>query len=341
MKNTAIKAVLTTGHGDLSVLQVVTDYRKPTPAAAQLLIQVEATALNFHDIFTLRGMPGIRIDLPVVVGSDIAGTVVSTGDAVDSGLIGMRVLVGSVFREGGGSGMIGETVDGGRAEYVVANQDQLVPIPEGVGFDQAAALPLAYGTAWRMLVTNGQMKKEESILILGASGGVGVACVQLAKKFGLEVVACASSEEKITSLKVLGADHVVNYAQRPFREAIHELYGKPRIDGSGGVNIAVNFTGGDTLKDTQRCVKLGGRILTCGATAGYDLALDARYWWTFEHRMIGSNGWAKSDLIKLLDLIKNKDLDPVIESILPLEHAAEAEKRLESRAVFGKILLRS
>ncbi len=335
-----MKAILTTSHGNLSVLKLVHDHPKPSPEAHQVLIKVEATALNFHDIFTRRGMPGIKINLPIVVGSDISGTIVEVGWDLDSLLEGQRVLVDPVFRDGQGFGMIGETVDGGRAEYVVANGNQVVPIPDGVTFDQAAALPLAYGTAWRMLVTNGQIKQGETILILGASGGVGVACVQIAKQFGLEVVACASSDEKLSKLRDIGADHLVNYAADSFRRGVYDMYGKPRVDGAGGVDVAVNFTGGDTLIDTQKCVKLGGRILTCGATAGYQLDLDARYWWTFEHRLVGSNGWTQGDLIKLMEQIAKGRLDPVVDQILPLEQTVDAERTLEDRKVFGKIILK-
>ena len=335
-----MRAVLTTAHGDRSVLQLREDYPDPAASAGDVVVEVKATALNYHDIFTRRGMPGIKIDLPVVVGSDIAGVVTAVGDGVDASLIGARVLIDPVFRDGKRHGMIGETVDGGRAEFVSAGADQLVRLPDAVSFEDAAALPLAYGTAWRMMVTQGEVKPGEKVLVLGASGGVGAACVQIAKMKGADVIACASSPSKIERLKAVGADHVVNYAETPFREGVKDIYGKPRMDGSGGVDVAVNFTGGDTMIDTQKCVKHGGRILTCGATAGYDLKVDARYWWTFEHHMIGSNGWAVSDLETLLQLIADGSLSPIIDKTFPLEGTAEAERLLEDREVFGKILLK-
>lgn len=149
-----------------------------------------------------------------------------------------------------------------------------------------------------------------------------------------------SSESKLARLREIGADHAVNYLEQPFLEHVKRLYGKPRITGTGGVDVAVNFTGGDTMVPTQKCVKLRGRILCCGATAGFELQLDARYWWTYEHTMIGSNGWRKEDLQTLLDLVERRKLVPVIDQVLPLEQAAEAERLLEERGVFGKILLR-
>jgi alcohol dehydrogenase len=336
----AMKAVLTTAHGGPEVLQLRRDYPAPTPAPGELLVRVAATAVNFHDIFTRRGMPGVRITLPVIVGSDIAGTVEALGPGVDTQWLGKRVLIDPVMREGNHFGMLGETVDGGRAELVVARQSMLVEIPTGVSFEQAAALPLAYGTAYRMMITRGKIKAGERIMVLGASGGVGVACVQLAQMVGAEVLAFASSHTKMRRLKEIGASHVANYLDKPFLETVKEIYGKPRITGAGGVDVAVNFTGGDTLPATQRCVNLNGRILCCGATAGFDLSLDARYWWTYEHTLIGSNGWEKNDLKILLDLVAGGRLMPVIDKVLPLEETAEGERLLEDREVVGKVLLK-
>lgn len=336
----AMRAVLTVAHGGRENLVLREDFPDPKPAEDEALVQVAATAVNFHDVFTRRGMPGVRINLPVIVGSDIAGTVIDVGAAVDRSWVGKRVLIDPVLREGPRAGMLGETLHGGRAQEVVVGQAMLVEIPRGVSFEDAASLPLAYGTAYRMMVTRGAVRRGERVLILGASGGVGVACVQLAKLLGAEVVACAGSEEKLEKLRAIGADHVVNYLKQPFVDAIKELYGKPRVTGSGGVDVAVNFSGGDTLTPTQKCVKLGGRILCCGATAGFNLQLDARYWWTFEQTLIGSDGWSKGDLTTLLDLVALGRLRPVIDRVLPLEETAEGERLLEEREVFGKVIIR-
>ncbi|HMD73181.1 MAG TPA: zinc-binding dehydrogenase [Steroidobacteraceae bacterium] len=335
-----MKAVLTTAHGGPEVLQLRRDFPAPTPAPGEALVRVAATAVNFHDIFTRRGMPGVKIKLPVIVGSDIAGTVESVGQSVDAQWLGKRVLIDPVMREGDRFGMLGETVDGGRAELVVVQQSMLLEIPAGVGFEHAAALPLAYGTAYRMLITRGKLEAGERIMVLGASGGVGVACVQLARMVGAEVLAFTSSQAKMHRLKEIGASHVANYVDKPFLETVKDIYGKPRITGTGGVDVAVNFTGGDTLPATQKCVKANGRILCCGATAGYNLTLDARYWWTYEHTLIGSDGWHKDDLKVLLDLVASGRLVPVIDKVLPLEETAEGERLLEDREVVGKVLLK-
>jgi len=335
-----MRAVLTTAHGDRSCLRYRDDYPDPVPGPGEVVVRVAATALNYHDIFTRRGMPGIRIPLPVVVGSDIAGTVEILGRGVHGWNQGDRVLIDPVYRDGDHVGMIGEVADGGRAELVRVPANQLIRVPDGVTLEQAAALPLAYGTAHRMLVTRAQVGAGERVLVLGASGGVGVASVQLAKLAGAEVVACAGSEWKLERLRALGADHVVNYTETRFLDAVREIYGKPRITGGGGVDLAVNFTGGDTWLDTQKSVTSGGRIVTCGATAGYQLTTDARYLWTFEHTMIGSDGWTPEDLITLMDLIATGRLDPVVDVVLPLPEVAEGERMIEDREVFGKILFR-
>ena len=335
-----MRAVLTTAHGGPEVLKLQADYPAPSAAAGEVLVRVAATAVNFHDIFTRRGMPGVRINLPVITGSDIAGTVESLGDGVDPRWLGARVLIDPVMRGGDRVGMVGETVDGGRAEFLAVHASMLLDIPAAVSFEQAAALPLAYGTAYRMLITRGQVKKGERVMVLGASGGVGAACVQLARMIGAEVLAFAGSHAKLQRLTALGATHVGNYNERPFLDTVKDVYGKPRINGTGGVDVAVNFTGGDTLPATQKCVNMNGRILCCGATAGFNLSLDARYWWTYEHTMIGSDGWLREDLKTLLDLVADGRLAPLIDKVLTLEETAEAERLLEEREVVGKVLIK-
>jgi alcohol dehydrogenase len=335
-----MRAVLTVGHGARDRLQLDENFPDPQAAPDEVLLRIAATAVNYHDIFTRRGMPGIRIPLPVIVGSDIAGEVVAVGADVQAWKRGDRVLVDPVFRDGKRFGMIGETTHGGRAELIAVPAVQLIAVPREVSLEDAASLPLAYGTAYRMLVTQGQLARGEKILILGASGGVGVACVQIAKLLGAEIVAGTSSPAKLTALTALGADHAIDYSKEGVVDAVRRIYGKPRVTGGGGVDVAVNFTGGDTWRDTQRTVRHGGRILTCGATAGFEVVTDARYLWTFEHRYIGSNGWSVADLEALLALIGDGRLKPVIDRVLPLEEAAEGERLLEEREVIGKVLLK-
>ena len=334
-----MRAVVTRAHGGLEQLAFVTDYAEPRPSVDDVVVSVAACALNYHDIFTRRGMPGIRIPLPVIVGSDIAGDIIEIGADVTGWQLGDRVLIDPVFRDGLRFGMIGEVMDGGRAERLVVPASQLIRVPASVSLNAAAALPLAYGTAHRMLHARGRIAAGERVLVLGASGGVGVACVQLAKMAGAEVIACASTDDKLVALRSLGADHVINYVETPFADAVREKFGKPRVSGSGGVDVVVNFTGGDTWEATQRCLRVGGRVLTCGATAGYSVTTDMRYLWTFEQEIIGSNGWSRHDLEQLLALIASDRLHPVIDRTFPLEKTVDAERLLEDRRVLGKILI--
>lgn len=334
-----MRAAITIGHGDRGQIQFVEDWPEPIADEGMVVVEVAACAVNFHDIFTRRGMPGIKIPLPVVVGSDMAGTVKSVGGGVTDWGLGDRVLIDPISHDGK-PGMIGETSDGGRAERIAVGSGHLIRLPDAVTFEQAASLPLAYGTAHRMMITQGAVKAGEKVLVMGASGGVGAACVQLAKMAGCEVIACASSDAKLDRLKALGADHGINYATDSILGWVKKQYGKPLVYGGGGVDVLVNFTGGDTMKESQRCLTLGGRLLTCGATAGFDVGIDMRFLWTFEHHMIGSNGWSRADLVALLELIAAGQLDPVVDRVLPLEEAAEAERILEDREVVGKVLIR-
>src|SRR3982074_3877423 len=169
----------------------------------------------------------------------------------------------------------------------------------------AAALPVAYGTALRMMVTNGHVGKGERVRNFGAPGAVGVCCLQLAKLAGAEVVACAGTDAKAKRLAELGAEKPINYIEKDFMKEIFAMYGKPTRRGSGtdqGVDVGVNYTGGDTWVNSLKTLKVGGRLLTCGATAGYAPTEDIRFIWTFELKVLGSNGWARSDIEKLLEL---------------------------------------
>jgi alcohol dehydrogenase len=329
-------------HGGLDKLTFDPNFPDPDIGPGDVLLRVRATSLNYHDIFTRRGMPGIKIPLPVIMGLDVAGEIVKVGDGVDGWKPGDRVLVDPLNRVEGG--LMGETMNGGLAELCKARAHQLVRIPDNVSFEQAAALPVAYGTAHRMMTTNGQVKAGEKVLILGASGGVGVCCVQLAKIAGAYVIACAGSEEKGERLKQLGADEVILYTKDDFMKVVRERHGRPqRVGGgsseNGGVDVVVNFTGGDTWVKSLRTLKLGGRILTCGATAGYDPAEDLRVIWTFELQVRGSNGWERDDIEKLFALLSSGKLTAKVDKAFPLQQAADALAMLEDRTVFGKVVV--
>jgi alcohol dehydrogenase len=335
-----MKAMVLREHGGMDRLMLETDFPDPTIGAGDVLLRVTACSLNYHDVFTRRGMPGIKVPLPCIMGLDVAGEIVALGSGVEGWAIGDRVLVDPINRVEGG--LMGETIHGGLAELCRARAHQLIRIPDGITDAQAAALPVAYGTALRMMYTNGGVKAGEKVLILGASGGVGVCCLMLAKLAGAEVVACAGSDQKAARLKALGADHVINYVERDFLKEVQAIYGKPMRRGPGsdrGVDVVVNYTGGDTWVKSMRSLKVGGRLLTCGATAGFDPPEDLRFIWTFELKICGSNGWARQDILQLFDLVKSGKLAVLIDRTYPLAEAREALRVIEDRDVFGKVVV--
>ncbi|WP_370301735.1 zinc-binding dehydrogenase [Pseudooceanicola sp.] len=332
-----MKALVLKQHGGLENLEVVTDHPMPQADEGHVVIRVRASSFNYHDVFTVKGMPGIKVPLPVVIGLDMAGEITEIGAGVDGWSVGDRVLVNPLNKA---KGLMGEMLDGGMAEYCRVSADQLILMPPDVTFEEAASLPVAYGTAHRMLVTHNTVKAGDKVLVLGASGGVGTGCVMLAKHLGAEVIACAGSADKMERLKALGADEVVNYREEDFSKWAIAKYGKPqRRTHEGGVDVVVNFTGGDTWKPTLKCVKRGGKILVCGATAGYDPTEDLRYIWSFELQVIGSNSFYEDNLKALMDLIQDKKLKVVIDKVLPLEEAAEGLKMIEDRTVMGKVVV--
>src|SRR5580658_5846771 len=208
-----MRALLLRKHGTLDDLEVVTDHPMPKAADGHVVIRVRAASFNYHDVFTVRGMPGIKVPLPVIIGLDMAGEIAEVGAGVQGWKKGDRVLVNPVNKR---KGLMGEMLDGGMAEYCLVAADQLVAMPAHVTFEEAASLPVAYGTAHRMLITHDTIRKGERVIVLGASGGVGTGCVILAKHLGAEVIACASSAEKMKRLRALGADEVINYQEVDF-----------------------------------------------------------------------------------------------------------------------------
>jgi NADPH:quinone reductase-like Zn-dependent oxidoreductase len=337
MSAKTMKALLLRRHGDLQDLDVVSDYPVPQAGEGQAVIRVKASSFNYHDVFTMRGMPGIKVPLPVIIGLDMAGEIAEVGPGVSGWKPGDRVLVNPLNKK---KGLMGEMLDGGMAEYCLVSVDQLIAMPDGVSFADAASLPVAYGTAHRMLITHKTVKSGDRVLILGASGGVGTGCVILAKLLGAEVIACASSSEKLARLKESGADHVINYREVDFSKWAVEKYGKPqRRSYEGGVDVVINFTGGDTWVPSLRCIKRGGKLLVCGATAGHDPKEDLRYIWTFEINVVGSNSFYDEDLKGLMRLIQDGKMRPVVDKVLSLDEAREGLRLIRDREVIGKVII--
>jgi NADPH:quinone reductase-like Zn-dependent oxidoreductase len=332
-----MRALVLKTHGDFSNLELVGDYPVPQPIGGHAVIRVRASSFNYHDLFTVKGMPGIRVPLPVIIGLDMAGEIAELGDGVRTWKIGDRVLVNPVNKK---KGLMGEMLDGGMAEYCLVSADQLIAIPDRVTFAEAASLPVAYGTAHRMLITHNTVKKGDKVLVLGASGGVGTACVILGKLLGAEVIACASSDEKLLRLKELGAAETVNYSKVDWSKWAVEKYGKPqRRSYDGGVDVVINFTGGDTWVPSLRCIKRGGKLLVCGATAGHDPKEDLRYVWSFEINIQGSNSFYDEDLRALMDLIQEGKMKPAIDKVVPLDQAIGGLRLLRDREIIGKVVV--
>src|SRR5438477_3992030 len=220
-----MKAAVVREHGGPDHLNFEDNFPDPKPGEGDVIVAVKASSLNYHDVFTRRGMPGIKVPMPAIMGLDVAGEIAEVGPGVSGWKRGDRVLVDPINRVEGG--LMGETVHGGLAELCKARAHQLIRIPDGVSFSDAAALPVAYGTALRMMTTNGHVAKGEKVLILGASGGVGVCCLQLAKLAGAEVIACAGTDAKARRLIELGADKTINYVTHDFQDEVYAMYGKP------------------------------------------------------------------------------------------------------------------
>ena len=334
---TTMRALLLRRHGGLEELEVVEDHPAPRATPGHVVIRVRASSFNYHDVFTVRGMPGIKVPLPVIIGLDMAGEILEVGPEVQGWKPGDRVLVNPLNKK---KGLMGEMLDGGMAEQCLVAADQLLRMPAGVTFAEAASLPVAYGTVHRMLITHNTVSAGERVLVLGASGGVGAGSVILAKMLGAEVIACASSDEKLERLKAMGADHVVNYKNVDWSKWAIEKFGKPqRRTYEGGVDVVINFTGGDTWLPSLRCVKRGGKILVCGATAGHDPKEDLRYIWSFEIKVIGSNSFYDENLTALMDLIDQGKFKPVVDKVLTLEQAAEGLRLIQDREVIGKVVV--
>jgi len=278
-----------------------------------------------------RGMPGVTIPLPHIAGGDVTGWVAELGEGVSSIEAGTPVLIDPTVPEG----TLGEGRAGGLAEYVTVPAANAIPLSGDATalLVAVAALPIAYGTAQRMLFDRGRLEAGETVVILGASGGVGVACLQLAKRAGATAIAITSSEAKAERLRELGADEAIVSVDGQFGKQAWVATGKQ------GADMVVDFTGEATWPQSLRCVKKHGRLVTCGATTGYDAVTDLRYVWVREIDIRGSDGWTRDGLLELVRLVEAGELDPVIHALLPLSRAGEALAEMEERRAFGKVVV--
>ena len=305
------------------------DWPDPELRPHDALVEVRAVGLNHLDVFVRRGMPGFPVQMPHISGGDIAGVIKTVGSEVQGWSIGQRVVLHPMTDEG----MMGEDFQGGMAEMVRIPATNLVPIPDDMDFVTAAAIPINFATALRMLHTIGDLKADELVLIIGASGGVGTAGIQLAKRAGARVIAVTRGPEKVASLRGLGADHVIDMLQEDFSAAAWKLSGKK------GVDLVLNYTGGDTWVPSLRALRKRGRLVTCGATAGFNPPTDIRYIWSRELKVLGSNGYTQQDVAQSVALCASRAIRPLVSHVLKPWQAIEAHLMLEDRKVIGKVVL--
>ena len=308
---------------------VYRDYPDPECGPRDVVIRVKACGLNYFDIFVRRGMPGLPVPMPWISGADIAGEIAEIGSEVEGWSIGDRCLVDPLTDEG----MTGETRIGGMSELTRFPAEFVMPLDERLSFERAAAIPANYGTTNRMLFTNGDIQKGDLVLVLGASGGVGTASVSAAKAHGCTVIACAGTDEKCERLKEMGADYTINYSTHDFSKEAWTISGKK------GVDVCVNFTCGDTWHSSIRALAHHGKLLTCGATAGFDVATDVRFIWEREIKIIGSNGYSFEEVRR--GMMEVADGTIVLPELLtfPLSELGQAEALMEARDFFGKIVM--
>lgn len=341
-----MKAVLMRKHGGPEVLRVE-ELPEPAIQANEVLIRVRTCALNHLDLWVRKGIPGAQFAMPHVLGSDIAGEVVSTGELCTRLEPGRRVLLAPglscrqcVHCVSGNDNLCGEYtlfgvgVPGGNCEYVAAPEYAVFGIPDSLSFEEAAAAPLVFLTAWHMLMTRAKLQPGEDVLVLAASSGVGMAAIQIAKLFHCRVIATAGGEEKLLKAKALGADYTIDhYGQDDIAAEVK------RITDRRGVDVVVEHVGAATWSKSMASLAQGGRVVTCGATTGYDARVDLRYLFSKQQAVLGSYMGTLGELHRVLRFVFNGKLRPVVDRVFPLAEAASAHEYLERKEQFGKVVL--
>ncbi len=340
-----MKAIVFHEHGDPDVLRY-TEVAEPKIGPTEVLVRVRACALNHLDLWVRRGLPGISIPLPHIPGSDIAGEVARVGEHVTRVKVGQRVLLAPGISCGqcpqclaGADNLcrrytlFGYMVDGGCAEYVKSPEVNVLPIPGDLSFEEAAAVPLVFLTAWHMLITRAKLRPGEDLLVLGAGSGVGSAAVQIGKLIGARVLATAGSDAKLAKARELGADEVINHSRQKIADEVK------RLTDRRGVDVVFEHVGTATWEASLMSLAPSGRLVTCGATTGYQAHVDIRYLFSRNLSILGSYMGSKAELYDVLKLIATRKLHAVIDRTMPLEECARAHDLMERREQFGKIVL--
>jgi NADPH:quinone reductase-like Zn-dependent oxidoreductase len=341
-----MKALVFYEHGDLDKLQI-TDLPRPEPGPGEVLVEIKASALNHLDLWVLRGWPGLKLQLPHVLGADGAGVVAGVGPGVTGIEVETRCALDpgvnrtqdEYTRRGldsvsPGYYILGEHAPGFHAEYALVPAANVLPLPDDVDYSTAAAASLVFLTAWRMLIHQARVRSGESVLILGAGGGVNSAAIQIAKHAGCRVYATTSSQVKMEKARQLGAADVFNYRDDPgWSKAVYKLTGKR------GVDVVVDNVGQATWKDSLRAVARGGRVLVVGNTSGPVAPTDIRFIFGKQISIIGSTMGSHQDYREVMALVFEGALKPVVHQVMPLEQGVAAMGMLERGEQFGKIVL--
>jgi len=340
-----MRAILIPKHGGPEVLQHA-EIPDPRPGPNEVLVRVRACALNHLDLWVRQGLNGVTFPLPLVPGSDIAGEVAAAGDLAarvhtgDKVVLAPGVSCGQCAACAAGKDnecrkytLLGYGRNGGCAEYIVAPDENVLPMPAGLSFEEAAAVPLVFLTAWHMLVARARLQPGEEVLVLGAGSGVGSAAIQIAKLMGARVLATAGSSAKLDKARELGADEVINHTQQKISDEVRRLTGKR------GVDVVFEHVGTATWEQSILSLAIGGRLVTCGATTGFAAQLDLRYLFARQLSLLGSYMGSRAELFTVLKLVGEKRLHPVIDRVFPLAEAVLAHLRMEQREQFGKIVL--
>jgi len=343
-----MKAVVFEEHGDIDVLKYM-DVPEPKISPNEVLIRVKASGCNFNDIWARRGLPGVSIIMPHISGSDAAGEVVEVGSEVTNVKAGDEVVVFSSFSCGVCDACArGEVffcrqfkiwgfqtgpLDGAHAEFVKVPAFNVAPKPKGLGWEQAASMPLVLFTAWRMLVTRAKIRPGDFVLVWGAGGGLGTMAVQICKLFNARAIAVANSDEKLQIARELGAEFTINRGKQDVNEEIK------KITGRRGVDIAFEHVGEATWETSVRALKWGGTLVTCGATSGFDAKTDIRLLWNKQLNLLGSHMANKAEFLDAWRFVESGDIKPAVFIALPLKEAGLAQKAMEDGQVIGKVVL--
>lgn len=340
-----MKAVLIYQHGGLDALEYG-DFPTPEPGPGEVLVALEASALNHLDIFVREGWPGLKLEYPHIPGADGAGHIAALGPGVTGWSVGDRVVINSNL----GCGkceyciagkenlcvnwkLLGENRRGTYAEYVTIPQQNAYPLPQGFPARTAAAAALVYHTAWHSLIVRGGLRPAETVLVVGVSGGVNTACIQIAKLAGATVYVVGSSAEKLSLAEPLGADYLIDRSKdENWARTVYQLTDKR------GVDVVVDNVG-TTFPLSFRAAARGGRILTVGNTGGPKFEIDNRYIFSRHLSILGSSMGTRSDFATVMDLVFAMKLTPVLDLDFPLEQARAAQERLENSDQLGKVTL--